>query len=191
MVFLVSCFVSKEPMRKNIRLLQKGIIKDDASYIYNLPIAVNSCKFVVQGYYSRYTHSNRVALDFKLKKGTEVFAARSGVVIRVKKNGHKGGLNKKYKPEGNYIVIQHADSSRAGYWHLQQGGALVNIGDTVAQGQLIGLSGGTGYSLFPHLHFLVWRLNKAGEWQSTGTRFKTSKGIVYLRPFRKYCNCNP
>ena len=109
-------------------------------------------------------------------------------MIRVKKDGDKGGWNKKYRPFGNVIVIQHADGSRAGYWHLQHNAAFVNVGDTVTQGQSIALSGKTGYTLFPHLHFIVWSFDGNGQWQQVGTRFQTSKGIRYLRPFRKYTN---
>ncbi|MEO6730442.1 MAG: M23 family metallopeptidase [Ferruginibacter sp.] len=188
-VFL-SCTVSTNPMRNQIKLLQKGIIKDYTSYAYSLPFAHNTSHCLVQGYFSRYSHKNRAALDFKMKKGTGIFSARKGKVIRVKEDGHKGGWNKKYRSEGNFIVIQHEDSSRAGYWHLQHNGALVNVGDTVTEGQLIGLSGRTGYALFAHLHFLVWRFDKNGQWQQTATRFKTSRGIVYLRPFRRYRNIN-
>ena len=187
-VLMISCTVSNNPMRTQIRQLQKGIIKDDTSYVYCLPFAYNTSHCLVQGYFSRYSHKNRAALDFKIKKGTTVFAARNGVIIRVKEDGYKGGWNKKYRPEGNFIIVQHVDGSRAGYWHLQHNGALVNVGDTVVQGQLIGLSGRTGYALFSHLHFLVWRFNKDGQWQQTATRFNTSKGIIYLRPFRRYRN---
>ncbi len=81
------------------------------------------------------------------------------------------------------IIIQHEDGSRAGYWHLQHNGALVNVGDTVEQGQEIGLSGKTGLALFPHLHFLVWT-NRDGQWKQVPTRFNTSKGDRYLKPFR-------
>lgn len=190
-VLISGCTVSKDPMRTHIRRLQKGIIKDDTSYVYSLPYAYNSSHFLVQGYFSRYSHKNRAALDFKMKRGTEIFAARGGVVIRIKEDGYKGGANKKYRPDGNFIVLQHMDGSRAGYWHLQQNGALVNVGDTIAQGQLIGLSGKTGYAAIPHLHFLVWHFDKQGKWQQIATRFKTSRGIVYLRPFRSYRNINP
>ncbi|MEP7144607.1 MAG: M23 family metallopeptidase [Ferruginibacter sp.] len=187
-VLLVSCRVSKGPVRTQIRQLQKGIIKEDTSYVYSLPYATNESHRLVQGYFSRYSHKNRAALDFKMKKGTGVFAARNGVVIRIKKDGYKGGWNKKYRSEGNFIIVQHSDGSRAGYWHLQHNGALVNVGDTIRQGQLIGLSGRTGYALFPHLHFLVWRSGNDGQWLPTATRFKTSKGILYLRPLRRYRN---
>lgn len=191
LLVFTGCSVSKDPIRNYTRQLQKGTIKEDTSYVYHLPFAVKTSHKLVQGYFSHYSHKNRIALDFKMKRGTEIFAARSGVIVRVKEDGNRGGWNKKYRPDGNLIIIQHEDGSRAGYWHLQQNGALVNLGDTVLQGQLIGLSGKTGYTLFPHLHFLVWRFDKAGHWQQIATRFKTSKGNVYLRPYKKYFNPNP
>lgn len=190
-IFMIGCTVSKDPLRNQISQLQKGIIKEDTSYVYNLPFAPNTSQKLVQGYFSRFSHKNRAALDFKMKKGTQVFSARNGIVVRVKEDGYKGGWNKKYRPQGNFIVVQHTDSSRAGYWHLQHNGALVNVGDTIQQGQIIGLSGKAGYALFPHLHFLVWRFDKKGQWMQTATRFKTSKGIFYLRPFSRYRNSNP
>ncbi|MGC4101008.1 M23 family metallopeptidase [Ferruginibacter sp.] len=187
-IYLCSCAVSNNPQRKQLRDLQKGILKDDTSFVYRLPYETGKTHLLVQGYFSRYSHKNRAALDFKMKRGTTVCAARDGVVVRVKEDGNKGGWNKKYRPYGNVIVVQHADSSRAGYWHLQYNGAMVNVGDTVKQGQPIGLSGKTGYTLFPHLHFIVWRFDGKGQWQQVGTRFETGKGIKYLRPMRRYTN---
>ena len=184
--FISACTVSKDPLRTPIRNLQRGITSEDTSYAYSLPYATNTKHRVVQGYFSRLSHKNRAALDFNMKRGTGIFASRAGIVIRVKEDGYKGGLSKKYRREGNFIVIQHEDSSRAGYWHLQHNGALVKVGDSVVEGQQIGLSGKTGYALFPHLHFLVWRYDRAGQWLPAATRFKTSKGIIYLRPFRRY-----
>ena len=185
-VYVGGCAVSNDPQRTQLRQLQKGIIKEDTSFIYHLPFEKDKKHVLVQGYFSRLSHKNRAALDFKMKRGITVCAAREGIVVRVKKDGNKGGWNKKYRPFGNVIVIQHADGSRAGYWHLQFNGALVNIGDTVKQDQPIGLSGKTGYTLFPHLHFIVWRFDSKGQWQQVGTRFQTHKEIRYLRPFRYY-----
>jgi murein DD-endopeptidase MepM/ murein hydrolase activator NlpD len=187
---LAGCAASKNPLRKEVRLLQKGIIKDDSSYVYALPYENNTTHCLVQGYFSRLSHKERAALDFKMKRGTKICAARDGVAVRVKEDGNKGGWNRKYRPYGNVIVIQHPDGSRAGYWHLQQNGALVNAGDTVRKGQVIGLSGKTGYTFLPHLHFIVWTFNNRGEWQQVPTRFQTSKGIKYLRPLRKYRSTN-
>lgn len=182
------CYVSKDPQRKEIRQLQKGIMKDDSSFIYHLPYEENKSHLLIQGYFSKYTHKNRAALDFKMKKGTKICAIRDGVVIRVKEDGDKGGGNVKYRSYGNVIVIQHDDNSRSGYWHLQYNGAFVNVGDAVKAGQVIGLSGKTGYTYFPHLHLIVWKSDGRGRWSQVGTRFQTNKGIRYLRPFRFYRN---
>ncbi len=185
-IYLTACSVSHNPMRKEVRLLQKGIIKEDTSYVYDLPFENGKSYYLVQGYFSHFSHKERAALDFKMKRGTTSCAARDGIVIRVKEDGDRGGWNKKYRPYGNNIVIQHADSSRSGYGHLQKDGALVNVGDTVKKGQPIGLSGKTGYALFPHLHFIVWDFDSKGNWKQIPTRFQTSKGIKYLKPIRKY-----
>ncbi|MEO6230081.1 MAG: M23 family metallopeptidase [Ferruginibacter sp.] len=189
-ILLVSCRVSKDPMRPQLRALQKGSVTEDTSYVYSLPYDINTKHLIVQGYFSRLSHKSKAAIDIKMKKGTPILSARNGVVIRTKGNGTKGGINKKYRLDGNYIVIRHADKTQAGYWHLKKDGVLVNVGDTVNQGQLIGLSGRTGYAAFPHLHFIVWKIINGNQLQSIGTRFKTSKGIVYLRPLRRYQNSN-
>ena len=183
---LTGCTVSKDPMRKEVRRLQKGITTEDTSYVYALPYEEGKSHYLVQGYFSSFTHKERAALDFKMKRGTKICAVRDGIVIRVKEDGDRGGLKKKYRAYGNFIIIQHADSSRAGYWHLQKDGALVNVGDQVKKGQVIGLSGKTGYTALPHLHFLVWSSDKNRQWRQIGTRFQTAKGIKYLRPLRKY-----
>jgi len=182
------CYVSKNPMATEVKKLQKGIIKDDTSYVYALPYEKGKAYYMIQGYFSSFTHRERAALDFKMKRGTKICAVRDGVVVRLKEDGDRGGLKKKYRPYGNYVIIQHADSSRAGYWHLQKDGVLINAGDTVKKGQVIALSGKTGYTFTPHLHFLVWISDVNRQWRQVPTRFQTSKGIKYLRPLRKYRN---
>ena len=190
-LFLIGCTVSNHPQRRQMKFLQRGIIKDDSSFVYQLPYEENEAHLLVQGYFSRYTHKNRAALDFKMKKGTKICAVRDGVILRIKADGKRGGGNAKYRSYGNYVIILHNDSSRSGYWHLQHNAVLVKVGDTVKQGAVIGLSGKTGYTYFPHLHFVVWRSDKSGLWIQIGTRFKTSKGIRYLRPLRFYRNTIP
>jgi murein DD-endopeptidase MepM/ murein hydrolase activator NlpD len=179
------CSVSNNPLRKEIKLLQKGVNKNDTSYVYALPYTSGKKYRVIQGYFSRFTHKERAALDFNMKKGDTITAAREGVAVRVKEDGTRGGLKKKYRSHGNNIVIQHADGSRAGYWHLQYNGALIGMGDTVRKGQPIALSGKTGYAFVPHLHFLVWKFEN-GQWQQVATRFQTHKGLIYLRAWKKY-----
>jgi hypothetical protein len=190
LVVLAGCSVSKNPLRKEAKLLRKGIIRDDTSYVYALPFEDHTSHLLVQGYFGLFTHKERAALDFKMKRGTKILAARDGVVIRLKEDGSHGAANRKYRNEGNYVIIQHPDSSRSGYWHLQKDGVLVNIGDHVQKGQLIALSGKTGYTAFPHLHFLVWGFDNKGRWQQIATRFQTSKGIKYLKAINRYRSVN-
>ena len=185
---LTGCYVSKNPMRDEAKGLQKGKIKEDTSYVYALPYEEGKAHYMVQGYFSSLTHRERAALDFKMKRGTKICAVRDGVVVRLKEDGDRGGLKKKYRPYGNYVIIEHADGSRAGYWHLQKDGVVVNVGDSVMKGQVIALSGKTGYTFTPHLHFLVWSSDSKRQWRQVGTRFQTQKGIKYLRPMRKYRN---
>ncbi|MEO8109166.1 MAG: M23 family metallopeptidase [Ginsengibacter sp.] len=186
-LFSAGCYVSKDPLRHEALLLQKGKITEDTSYVYSLPYKKGTSHILIQGYFSSFSHKNRAALDFKMKKGTEVYAARAGFVIRLEEKNSKGGRNKRYRKDANLVVIQHEDGTKAGYWHLQQNGVLVNFGDTVKQGQLIALSGKTGYTFLPHLHFIVWT-NRNGGWQQVPTRFLTSKGVRYLRPLQSYRN---
>ena len=189
-ILVAGCSVSKNPLRKQTKLLEKGILIDDSSYIYQLPFVEGTSHLIVQGYFGPFSHKERAALDFKMKKGTQILAAREGVVTRVKEDSDRGGWSRKYRQDGNNIIIQHPDGSRAGYWHLQKDGALVSVGDTVKKGQVIALSGRTGYSALPHLHFLVWNFDRSRQWQQVPTRFQTSKGVKYLRPLRKYRSMN-
>jgi murein DD-endopeptidase MepM/ murein hydrolase activator NlpD len=153
-----------------------------SNYIYILPYPQGKSHFLVQGYNSGLSHKNELSLDFMMKKGSGICAARAGVVEATRKDSHVGGLKNAYLYEGNYIIIRHSDSSTAWYWHLQKDGVLINKGDTVATGQLIGYSGNTGYTAFPHLHFQV--IDKDGK--NMPTMFYTRKGVKLLRPLNWY-----
>ena len=59
--------------------------------------------------------------------------------------------------EENFVFIQHSDGTVMHYMHLTQDGALVEVGDVVAQGDPIGLSGDTGGSIGPHLHVALFQ----------------------------------
>src|SRR6187401_1717657 len=144
------CFAQQQ---YSIQELKSGKFKEDSSYIYSLPFENNKKVFLIQAYDSKMSHKGEIALDFKVKKKTKVCAARNGVVIGARGDSDEGGLKPENMSDGNYISIKHDDGSVAHYWHLVKNGALVNVGDTVTKGQVIGLSGNTGYSAFPHLHF--------------------------------------
>jgi len=180
----VLCFSQEQ---YSTRELKAGKFSDDSSYIYSLPFENRKKVFLVQAYESKvFSHKNERALDFKVKTGTKVCAARAGIVISVRKDSDKGGLKKENLSDGNYVSIQHNDGSVAHYWHLEKDGAMVNAGDTVKTGQCIGLSGNTGYSSFPHLHFEVQGYDVTGNYKQLATRFRTNKGVIYLRPGKFY-----
>lgn len=169
------------------RDLKEGKFKKDSSYIYSLPFENKKRVFLLQGYESKlFSHKNERALDFKVKKGTKICAARAGVVISMREDSDKGGLKQENLSDGNYISIKHNDGSVAHYWHLQKDGVMVNVGDTVKTGQWIGLSGNTGYSALPHLHFEVQGYDTSGDYKQLATRFRTNKGILYLTPGEFY-----
>lgn len=175
-----SCSVSKN-----------GKVKDDSGYIYTLPFETGKKVFVVQGYETLFSHKKLKALDFKVKNGTKVHAARGGIVTAARGNSDKRGLKPENLMDGNYIYIRHEDGTEANYWHFKKDGVLVKVGDTVRTGQLIGLSGNTGFSAFPHLHFEVNGMDAAGNYTSLPTRFYTQRGIIYLSPGRFYRCLSP
>ena len=57
---------------------------------------------------------------------------------------------------GYEVIIQHADSLRSEYCHMQSP-TFVNVGDTVTGGQVIGFQGATGWATGKHLHFAIFR----------------------------------
>lgn len=166
--------------------LKAGRFKEDSSYIYTLPFKPRKKVFLIQAYESKMSHRGERALDFKIRKGTAICAARSGVVVAARGDSQKGGLKPENLSDGNYISIRHNDGSVAHYWHLDYNGLKVAAGDSVVTGQWIGVSGNTGYSAFPHLHFEVQGPDKNGRVVQLATRFYTRKGIRYLRPGRFY-----
>lgn len=184
-----ACYPTRTPIQKEAREYQYGKRHEDTSMVYQLPYAPGTTHRVVQGYYSRYTHKYRAAVDFKMKIGTPVLAASAGIVIRIKDDSDQGGWNKKYRPDANYIVLAHGDSIRTSYRHLKYNGTTVHLGDTVQAGQQIGWSGNTGYTLSPHLHFMVSVL-KDGQWNAIPCRFQSESKVGYLRPLHKYTSVN-
>lgn len=179
------CFSSCILLQNNHVMYRVGKTLPDTTFVYALPYAQGKAYLVVQGCHSFFSHYGDFAIDFKMKPGTPVHAARSGVVTFARGNNTGGGITRKFVGKGNGITIRHNDGTYAHYWHLQSNGAVVRVGDTVTRGQLIGYSGNTGFSAFPHLHFEVTRQPRIGR-EEVPVVFETEKGAKFLQPLRRY-----
>jgi murein DD-endopeptidase MepM/ murein hydrolase activator NlpD len=149
----------------------------DDRYIYSLPYAPGTAFKVSQGHNGSYSHTGaeQYAIDWRMPVGTPVHAARSGVVVKVKDDSSKGGGDRKYENAANYILIRHDDGTVANYAHLQKNGSKVTVGQTVETGELIALSGSTGFSTGPHLHFAVFKTRDGRQRESIPVRFRTAE----------------
>ncbi|MDD1140203.1 M23 family metallopeptidase [Pseudomonas sp. TNT2022 ID233] len=105
------------------------------------------------GDYSHFGPKNKYAMDIAMPVGTPIIAARAGVVVKTE-NSQNGRGN---DPSGNFVRILHDDGTMGVYLHLKQGSVSVREGQRVAVGSPLALSGNTGNSSGPHLHFVVQR----------------------------------
>lgn len=125
---------------------------------YAFPLRTRDLR-VEQGFGGTFSHhdeQNRYAVDFAAPQGTDVLAARDGVVMQVENDFDRAGLNQeKYAGRANFVRVLHDDGTMALYAHLQERGVMVRMGQHVRAGQLIGRSGNTGFTSGPHLHFAV------------------------------------
>ena len=131
---------------------------------YKFPFKTGEKYMLSQGNYGEFSHtgSSKFAFDFNMKEGSSVCAARDGIVAEIRDGGTVGKDDEKFIREGNHIVIYHSDGTLAMYSHLQNGGIKVKLGEYVKAGDIIGLSGNTGYTNGPHLHFVVLKPIKLG-----------------------------
>ncbi|HEX9166096.1 MAG TPA: M23 family metallopeptidase [Gemmatimonadales bacterium] len=92
------------------------------------------------------------AIDVPMPIGTPVHAMRGGVVAAVEERFSDDDHGRLHE---NWVMVRHSDGTVARYIHLTLGGAMVEVGEAVQQGQVVGLSGNSGESSAPHLHFDV------------------------------------
>jgi murein DD-endopeptidase MepM/ murein hydrolase activator NlpD len=152
--------------------LNKEIIKEK----FSLPFPKNRSYKIIQGYNGSYSHNtdfSRYAIDFSLKIKDTVCSASDGYIVGVIKDYEFGGTTIEWIDYSNYITIYHPKSGLfTEYAHLNKNGSFVKVGDTVTKGQPIGLSGMTGYTTVPHLHFNVLVPDKKGGLVSTDFEFE-------------------
>ena len=119
--------------------------QSEASMPFAMPLKLKDVK-ITSGFGSRKApkagaSTNHNGIDLAAPLNTPVYSPMDGVVEKIYFND-KGGKQ---------LVIHHSDGSRSGFAHLN--GYDVNLNDNVSKGQLIALSGNTGNSTGPHLHF--------------------------------------
>ncbi len=141
-----------------------------------MPFQIGYATRSVQTFHGIFSHNGAAvyAVDFVAAPGTPVAAVRGGRVQALRLDSNMGCATSSCARDANYLIIDHGDGTVARYWHLQQNGVLVGLGDTVCQGQKVALTGNTGWSTGPHLHIEVDDLLE----QSLPLRFREIPGEV-------------
>lgn len=150
---------------------------------YVLPLRARDPR-IEQSFGGSFSHSdeqNRYALDLAAPIGTPVLAARDGTVMEVESDFARAGLDReRYGGRANMVRLLHDDGAMSVYAHLHTDGVLVRVGQRVRAGQQIGLSGNTGFTSGPHLHFAV-QVNRGMRLESIPFRMRGPGGPMRLR----------
>lgn len=141
---------------------------------YRVPFALAQDFPITQAYPDVKTHTtpdSYYAVDVSMPVGTDIVAARGGVVIDVTGTNFRGGLDRaRDGPAANVVRILHDDGTYAVYAHLNWNSIRVRAGERVQRGEYIADSGNTGFSSGPHLHFAIIR-NVGMRSESVAVRF--------------------
>jgi len=148
-----------EPVNADVAIsidLGSSETEPDPDFVYAVPFGGFARRPLIQGFDGEGTHlgSMRYSLDFGMPEGTPVLAAREGVVLYLQDGFTEGRADPRLLERANLVVVAHEDGTMASYGHLRAG-LSVAVGDTVSEGELLGMSGRTGFAGQPHLHFHV------------------------------------
>ena len=153
----------------------------DSSVTYRAPFASGTRHTITQAYPELTTHGTpdgRFAVDFAMPVGTDVVAARDGVVFEVSGRNYAGGPDlQRFGQFANYVRVLHDDGTFAVYAHLNRSTIRVKPGDRVQVGDYLADSGNTGFTTGPHLHFVVQR-NTGKRIESIDVAFSGPSGSV-------------
>ena len=128
---------------------QVANVPSESGYLWPLPGGYNTISSLAGGRIHPVTGKpgNHAGIDIPAPSGTNIYAAKSGVVIHAAKGT---GSSWSY---GNYVIVSHSDGTSTLYGHMSRIGC--KQGQTVKQGDVIGYVGTTGRSTGNHLHFEV------------------------------------
>ena len=179
LILLGSC---GEKNKKPLSCMERAVFGEPSQSPYILPYPVGSSYRLMQGYcYSEGGHRNQLAYDFETPVGTQVIAARSGLVMQVRSDLPDDGKQPQ-SGQHNHIMIKHDDGTVAFYAHLKQNSIIVKVGDYVFQGQPIAKSGNSGNTQgLPHLHFGVYEGWPAKEGFDVAVNFRNAEGTLDQR----------
>ena len=114
--------------------------------------------------------TDRWAWDFRVPEGTPVLAAHEGVVRMARADSARGGCDRSFGPDANYVILTRGDGLETQYLHFSK--VFVKVGDHVPAGTVIGEVGRTGFSCGSHLHFQLQRESPAWAGQSVPASFR-------------------
>jgi len=163
-------------------ILGDYLAEHQRGFVYELPYSEGESYLVGQGYLGSETHQGKYALDWDMPINTPVRAARAGTVIEFELGFIEGRPDPDLKTKANFVKIRHSDGTIGNYVHLSPNRPVVQIGERVRAGYLIGYSGNTGFTTGPHLHFEVYSATRELDRRTIPVDFNTShRGAEQLK----------
>lgn len=162
-----------------------AVYGDPESSPYVLPFRVGAESYLSQSNCDGFHNElDWFGYDFDMPIGTPFHAARAGVVTGVQDRYVDGNHD---IDQTNWIQVTHRDGTFAQYLHLTRHGARVEVGDSVVQGQVLGISGFTGLTgPREHLHFIVFESITDTSRISLPVTFRNVSAAQPLRAGRTY-----
>ncbi|AWV89315.1 hypothetical protein DN745_08175 [Bradymonas sediminis] len=151
------------------KLDARGTCRAQQAPLHHIPFREGFKTRIMQGYHGYLSHKEDLAhsLDFRCELGTPVVASKAGRVWATRDDSNRGCADMSCVEDANYVVLDHGDGTYSEYYHLAQFGALVELGENVCAGEVIGLCGSTGFATGEHLHYALTNTTR----QTLPTRF--------------------
>lgn len=155
-------------------LSSEGVCQAQQAPLHHIPFREGFKTRIMQGYHGYLSHKEDLAhsIDFRCVLGTPVVASKAGRVWAARDDSNRGCADMSCVEDANYVILDHGDGTFSEYYHLAQFGALVEPGEQVCAGEVIGLCGSTGFSTGAHLHYALTNITR----QTAPVRFEEAIG---------------